>query len=192
MLTVRDIMSADVVTIGAEMDLRRAAEILVRHHVSGTPVVADGQVVGVVSVTDLLEFMQAIPRATAEPKTTADWEEGLEPPGAYYVEWWADARAEVSARFRALQAPEWDRLQKHTVAEVMTRSLCAVRPDATVTSAADYLLRAGVHRVLVLETRQLVGILTTTDFVRAVAQGRLGEASAPPGRVRSRTAAGRR
>jgi CBS domain-containing protein len=188
MLTVRDIMTADVVAIGAETDLRRTAEILVRHHVSGAPVVADGRVVGVVSVTDLLEFMQASPTTPAEPGATVEWEEGVEPPGAYYVEWWTDARAEVGARFRALQA-EWDRLRQHTVADVMSRSLCAVRPDATVTSAADYLLRAGVHRVLVLDTRRLVGILTTTDFVRAVAQERLGEVSAP-GRVRSLAAAG--
>lgn len=188
MLTVRDIMTADVVAIGAETDLRRTAEILVRHHVSGAPVVADGRVVGVVSVTDLLEFMQASPTTPAEPGATVEWEEGAEPPGAYYVEWWTDARAEVGARFRALQA-EWDRLRQHTVADVMSRSLCAVRPDATVTSAADYLLRAGVHRVLVLDTRRLVGILTTTDFVRAVAQERLGEVSAP-GRVRSLAAAG--
>jgi CBS domain-containing protein len=43
MLTVRDIMTTDVVTIGLQMDLRRAAKVLVRHHVSGTPVVASGQ-----------------------------------------------------------------------------------------------------------------------------------------------------
>jgi len=176
MLRVRDIMATDVVTIGPETDLRRATEILVRHHVSGAPVVSNGRVVGVVSATDLLEFTQAIPTvAPVQPETPA----GLEAPGAYYIEWWADAGADVSARFRAVGAPEWDLLRKHTVERVMTRALCAVRPDATVTSAADYLLRANVHRVLVVDSGKLIGILTTTDIVRAVAQGRLGEVAAP-------------
>jgi CBS domain-containing protein len=174
MLRVRDLMATEVVTIGPDTDLRRAIEILVRHHVSGAPVVANDRVVGVVSATDLLEFIRDLPAATpAQPKTP-------EPPAAYYIEYWADPGVDVSARFHAVAASGWDRLGNHTVEEVMSRSLRAVRPDATVMSAADYLLRAGVHRVLVVDNRRLVGLLTTTDIVRAVAQGRLGEVGALP------------
>jgi len=176
MLRVRDIMATDVVTIRPETDLRRATEFLVRHHVSGAPVVANGRVVGVVSATDLLEFMRAIPTAApVQPETPA----GLEAPGTYYIERWADDGADVSARFRTIAAPEWDQLLEHTVEQVMSRSLCAVRPDATVMSAADYLLRTGVHRVLVVDNGKLIGILTTTDIVRAVAQGRLSDVAVP-------------
>jgi CBS domain-containing protein len=202
MLRVRDLMTADVVTLGPEMDLREATDALVQHHVSGAPVVANDRITGVVSATDLLEFTQSTPPVpaarsedteVAEFETPAEWEEGLEAPAAYYVEWWSDAGADVSERFRAVRAPEWDVMAEHTVGEVMTRTLCAVRPDATVASAADYMLRAGVHRVLVIDAGKLVGILTTTDFVRAVAQGRLAEAPATPARTaRRRTATARR
>lgn len=199
MVRVRDLMTTDVMTVGPDMDLREATDVLVQHHVSGAPVVTNGRLVGVVSVTDLLEFTQSTPpvpsagpeEEVAEFETPAEWEEGLEAPGAYYIEWWADAGADVSERFRTVRAPEWDLMAEHVVSEAMTRSLCAVRPDATIASAADYMLRAGVHRVLVQDAGKLVGILTTTDFVRAVAQGRLGEVPAPV-RARGRAAVGRR
>jgi CBS domain-containing protein len=191
MLTVRDIMATDMVTIGADADLRQAIDILVRHRVSGAPVVEDGIVAGVVSATDLLEFMRSPPPESPRVPTAAViWKEGQGAPGAYYVEWWTGDGADTGIRLQMLGDPERDRLRRHTVAEVMSRSLCAVRADATVTSAAEYLLRAGVHRVLVLEGGKLVGILTTTDYVRAVAQGRLGETATAPGRARAGVTAG--
>jgi CBS domain-containing protein len=202
MLRVRDLMTPDVVTLGPEMNLREATDALVQHHVSGAPVVANGRITGVVSATDLLEFPQSIPPVPAERpedteeaefETPAEWEEGLEAPAAYYVEWWSDAGADVSERFRTVRAPEWDLMAEHTVSEAMTRALCAVRPEATIASAADYMLRVGVHRVLVIDAGKLVGILTTTDFVRAVAEGRLAEVPATPARTsRRRTATARR
>ncbi|MBI4541298.1 MAG: CBS domain-containing protein [Gemmatimonadetes bacterium] len=39
--------------------------------------------------------------------------------------------------------------------------------------AARYMLRTGVHPVLVTEHRRLLGIVSTTDIVRAVAEGRI-------------------
>jgi CBS domain-containing protein len=160
--------------------------ILTRYHVSGAPVVAGGTVLGVVSATDLLEFATAaapVPayrdeQTEAELAEPEEWEEGNEPPSNYFSEWWPDAGAEVTERIEHPQGPEWDALAGHTVAEVMTRSLCSVGPDDPVGLAAGYLLRAGVHRALVVDERRLLGILTTSNFVRAVAQGQLGDARA--------------
>ena len=39
--------------------------------------------------------------------------------------------------------------------------------------AARSMLRAGVHRLLVMEDGRLAGLVTTTDLVRAVAAGKL-------------------
>jgi CBS domain-containing protein len=201
MIRVRDLMTTDVMTLDPDMNLREATDALVQHHVSGAPVLAGDRITGVVSATDLLEFSQSTPPVpaagpeeaeVAEFEPPAEWQEGLEAPAAYYIEWWSDAGADVTERFRAVRAPEWDLMAEHTVSEAMTRSLCAVRPDATIASAADYMLRVGVHRVLVVDAGKLVGMLTTTDFVRAVAQGRLAEVPAVPTRKRSRAAAGRR
>jgi CBS-domain-containing membrane protein len=104
-----------------------------------------------------------------EPET---WEEGTEAPADYYSEMWSDVGAEVLERF-GQEGPEWDVLREHTASEAMTRTLCALPPDTEVPAAAQYMLKAAIHRVLVVEDARLIGIVTTTDIVRAVAERRL-------------------
>jgi CBS domain-containing protein len=181
-------MSADVLTVSPELGVRDAFELLVARHLSGAPVVAGGRAVGVLSVTDLLDFAATSPPVPTERpevpeqdgwEALEEWEEGAEAPGAFYHELWADAGADALERFGRVEGPEWDALADHTVAEVMTQGpLCTVAPDAPVTDAARRMLRAGVHRLLVLAGGALVGIVTTSDIVRAVAEGRLGAAPA--------------
>jgi len=55
----------------------------------------------------------------------------------------------------------------------MTRTLCTLTPDSEVHEAAAYMVRAGVQRLLVTRNLELVGIVTATDILRAVAERRL-------------------
>ena len=55
----------------------------------------------------------------------------------------------------------------------MTQDPCWVPPDAEVPKAADYMKRAGIHRLLVMENGKLLGIVSAMDVVRAVAEHRL-------------------
>lgn len=53
--TVADLMHRDVITISSDASVRELAAVLSRHGISGVPVVdGDGDVVGTVSVTDIL------------------------------------------------------------------------------------------------------------------------------------------
>lgn len=54
---VRDWMSRRVVTFRPEMDLREAIDLLLRHKISGAPVVdRDGRLVGILSKRDCLKI----------------------------------------------------------------------------------------------------------------------------------------
>jgi acetoin utilization protein AcuB len=57
MLTVRDVMTTDVVTLTPEATLRDAMEALSTNHLSGVPVVVGERVVGVISMSDILSFI---------------------------------------------------------------------------------------------------------------------------------------
>lgn len=181
MTKVRDLMSSDVVTVSPESSLRDAIGLFDDRHITGAPVVSNGQVVGVISASDLMSFEAAtpgVPRAQPEReewglKTPAEWDEGTEAPGAYFSDWWEETEADLVERFQEVGAPEWDLLAEHVVSEAMTRSICSVGPDLDAAAAAAYMLKAGVHRLLVIDDSELVGIITTTDIVRAVAQRRL-------------------
>jgi CBS domain-containing protein len=183
MLRLRDIMTANVVTLSPEQTLREAMDVLVGRHVTGAPVVSHGRVVGVLSATDILEFQSAAPGVPTQRPEQAEWgafeEEGEteeiddESSAGFYVDLWDDAGAPATERFEATSAPEWDVLAEHTVDEAMTQVVFSLPPDATVPAAAEYMREAQVHRILVMQGDGLLGLVTTTDITAAVADQRL-------------------
>ena len=64
-------------------------------------------------------------------------------------------------------------LEQVTVSELMTRELKSLAPNCTVEQAADFMRENQIHRVLVMDGSRLVGIVTTTDVAKAVAEHRL-------------------
>lgn len=59
------------------------------------------------------------------------------------------------------------------VRDLMTPRPLTIAPDATVKEAAQEMLYADVHRLFVMDGDRVIGVLSTTDIVRAVATGQL-------------------
>lgn len=180
MATIDEIMTTELATVDPQLSLREALDVLRGEEVSGAPVVSGGEVVGVVSVTDILEFEATSPGVPTQREGQTEWgefeapdfwEEGEEPPSAYFVDYWSDAGADLSSRFEETGAPEWDDYENHVVAEIMTRKVVAVAPGAEIRDVARVMVDAAVHRVLVMENSDLRGLVSGTDIVRAVAEG---------------------
>jgi len=57
------------------------------------------------------------------------------------------------------------------VSEVMSLPLTTVDPDDTVWDAAEIMRSKGIHKLPVQEGTQIVGIVTTTDFVKICSYG---------------------
>jgi CBS domain-containing protein len=55
--TIEEIMSKNVITIGADEPIGSAAELLVKHDVSRLPVIEDGRIVGIVDRHDVLRSL---------------------------------------------------------------------------------------------------------------------------------------
>lgn len=64
-------------------------------------------------------------------------------------------------------------IEETSVRDIMTPRPYIVAPDEDVREAARQMLYAEVHRLFVAEGDRLVGVLSTTDIVRAVATGKL-------------------
>ncbi len=139
MLKLKDIMTADPVSISPQMSLREAMELLSEKHISGVPVVSGGKVVGVFTATDLLDFL-------------AEYDE-----------------TSASVGHRRARTP----LDEVMVSEVMTRTISSLPPECSVEEAAAFMRLAQIHRVLVMKDGDLLGIVTTTDLARAVADHRI-------------------
>ena len=59
------------------------------------------------------------------------------------------------------------------IMEVMTPRPQTIHPDATVRDAAQRMLYLEVHRLFVEQEGRLVGVVSTTDLVRALAGSRV-------------------
>lgn len=65
-------------------------------------------------------------------------------------------------------------LDDHTVEEAMTRGpIKTIALDAPASAAAEMMMEESIHRLPVLENGQLVGIISTTDLVKALADRKL-------------------
>jgi CBS domain-containing protein len=186
MLRLHEIMTRDVLTVSPTTTLREAAELLSTRHVGGAPVVEGSRVVGVVSASDILAFAatsDSAPDTSAAPDAD-DWDGACDGeddgPGGFFgarataldldlVDEMTGARRGPLPGAMDDAAAGLDALDRHLVAEVMTRRVVALPPAADAVSAARRLRAAEVHRVLVVDGDRLLGIVTTTDIVRAVA-----------------------
>lgn len=185
MLKLRDIMTADVVTVTPDTTLRDAAELLARRHVSGAPVLVGGRVVGVVSASDIVAFAAEEPGVPTERPLGTEWDEDEtavaddaeredEAPGTYFTDLWADVGEDVAARMADVGGPEWNSLDEHLVGEIMTRRLWVLGPDDDVERAVALMGDAAVHRVIVMDGERLAGVVSAMDIARAVAEHKLG------------------
>jgi len=73
MTKVRDIMTSAVVTVSPGLTIREAAELLASRHISGAPVVEHGRVVGLITATDLLDFVAGLPGVPPELVDDTEW-----------------------------------------------------------------------------------------------------------------------
>lgn len=181
MPTVRDIMRSDVVTIARDESARSLARLLADEEISGVPVLdPGGRVAGVASTTDLvrlaagdtdisfsaISLARDFDRAVAAMSDDPDAEESAAL-GYFLPE---DAPLPGPTLFEDLPESTFDRA---TVADVMTPVSFSVSPDMEIQELCQYLVRGRIHRALVVEEGELLGIVTALDVLRAVAESRV-------------------
>ena len=143
-MKAQNIMTRDVVTIKPNASVHEAATLMAKHRISGIPVTtAVKQLLGIVSEGDLLERVEV----GAEPK----------------AKWWLDGFSNAQAL-----ASRYVKAHGATVADVMTRQVATVRPDAELDEVANVLQAHRVKRVPVVQDGKLLGIVTRSDIVKAV------------------------
>jgi CBS domain-containing protein len=171
-LTVSDIMMRDVVTVTPELSVADLIRLFEFEQISGAPVVEEGRVIGVVSVTDVMRLAaHEAEIASGDTMLERDWvEEDVDDDDpirtrkrlAYFLD-----PAEYPALFAATEGKA--AFSQSTVREIMTPATFSVHPATSIIELARFLARGRIHRSLVIDGDRLDGIVTTFDVVRAVA-----------------------
>ena len=144
MLTIRDVMTTETITVGPDTALREVARLMTEHRISGVPVTDDvGTVVGVVSEADFLMKEQGggaihhrrLARLLGESRTS---------------------RAQLA------------RLGARSAGEAMTAPAITVGPWCRIAEAAQLMTERRINRLPVVDgDGSLVGIVSRADLVRA-------------------------
>ncbi|CAO5177675.1 CBS domain-containing protein [Frankia sp. AiPs1] len=140
-----DVMTTDVCFVGPEVSVKEAAELLLRRHIRGLPVVnADGTLAGMVTEADLLAVSCAPdPRRHARRDLVA------------------------ATTFLPHAAASGISRDPTTVGEIMSTPVVAARADADLADLARIMLSAHLTRLPILDDHnRLVGLVSRRDLVR--------------------------
>lgn len=147
MITVRDIMTTKLITVTPEMDIARAAKILLDNRVNGAPVVDKNErLVGILCQSDLISQQKKLPIPTL-----FTFLDGV------------------------IQLPSMKQIEKQvskiaalSVAEAMTARPVTVTPDTNIETVAALMVDKNFHTLPVVEGSRLVGIIGKEDVLRTL------------------------
>ena len=157
---VADFMRTEVVRLEASAPIADAVRTLEENDIGGAPVV-DGadNVVGVLSLSDIV-------RSEHMREGRIDAERG-----EYYLADPLEERFDEDADEFAAKEDFSPRVTgQETVGDWMHTEVISVDPGASLKRVCKVMNENGIHRVLVLEGRRLVGIVSTLDVVRHIAE----------------------
>jgi CBS domain-containing protein len=144
-MRAHQIMTRQVITVATDTAVVEAANTMLDKHISGLPVVDEaGKLVGIVSQGDFIRRAEI-----GTQRRRGRWLKFLAGPG------------------RA--ASDFVRERGRKVGEIMTPDPCTVTEDATLEDIVGLMERNNVKRLPVLRGDKLVGIVTRTNLLQAVA-----------------------
>jgi CBS domain-containing protein len=139
-------MTRKVITVGTEASIVDAANIMLEKHVSGLPVTDKaGKLVGIVSQGDFIRRAEI-----GTQRKRGRWLKFLLGPGK--------------------AASDFVHERGRKIGEIMTLDPCTVTEDATLEDIVQLMERNNVKRLPVLRGDQLVGIVTRSNLLQAVAE----------------------
>jgi len=153
-MTVSDVMRGEVLAVEAGWSMDQLADFLVDKGISGAPVTAaDGEFVGVVSLTDIVRQGRLQDRSADRDDSTHD---------VYLYE--LDRRMDRD-ELRELHVQYEETMQ---VLDIMTPIVFSVSEKTSVQEVAETMLKGGIHRVFVTRDSKLVGIVTALDMLQVI------------------------
>ncbi len=150
MLTVKDIMTKEVISVSPDTEITRAAKILLEKRINGMPVVDDqNRLVGIICQSDLIAQQKRFP----VPNLFTFLDGYISLTSIKHLE------HEIQ-KFAAI-----------TVAQAMSPKPVTVHPDTTIEEVASLMVDKYYHTLPVIEDGKLVGIVGKEDILRTLMAG---------------------
>jgi len=157
-VTARELMRSPVITLPSDASIAEALSLFEDEGISGVPVVdAAGSLVGMLTQHDVARNDHL---RRDRLQTGREWSFG-ESAGETLEE----QEREIMARED--YSPQM--LGRDTVGDWMNPKVVAIPSDASLRQVCDLMCRESIHRVLVVQRTRPIGIITSSDIVRFLA-----------------------
>lgn len=154
-LTAADVMRTDVLTVSESTPLSEVERLLGENRIGGLPVTNEtGHITGVVSIRDLVD------RYTQDPDARPRRGHGF-----YHM----SAEGLEDEDFESFEVPEE---AEETAGDIMTAQVYNVEATSSLREVAAKMVELNVHRLLVTERKHTVGIVSTMDVLKALADSK--------------------
>lgn len=149
MLTAKDIMTREVITVGPDLPVKELAALLLSHRIGGAPVVdAEQKLLGVVTENDLIDQGKNVHIPTV---------------------------ISILDSFVFLENPnkmdqEIKKMTGRTVRDICASEMVTVSEETPLCDIATIMSEKKIHTLPVMAGGVLVGVIGKTDLIRAIAQ----------------------
>lgn len=147
MLKAKDIMTKNVVTVETTTTIVELAHILMKHQISGTPVIDDnGNLIGIVTESDLINKNSKL-----HIPTILRLFDAFIPLGISKLE------------------QDLKKMAASTVGEIFTKEVITVDEEMSMEDVATIMTEKKIHLLPVLKEGKLAGIIGKKDIIRSIA-----------------------
>ena len=147
MITAKDIMTREVITISPETEIAQAAQLLLTNRINGVPVVNDaGELVGILCQSDLIIQQKNIPI-----------------PSLFTL---LDGFIPLTSSKKLDR--EVEKIAATKVEDAMTANPVTVNPDTGIEEVAAFMVEKNYHTLPVVDGGKLVGIVGKEDVLKTL------------------------
>ena len=147
MITAKDIMTTDVITISPEAEIAQAAQLLLENRINGVPVVNEaGELVGILCQSDLIIQQKNIPI-----------------PSLFTL---LDGFISLTSSKKIDK--EVEKIAATKVEDAMTANPVTVTPDTGIEEIAAFMVEKNYHTLPVVDGDELVGIVGKEDVLKTL------------------------
>ena len=145
-------MTEKVVCVHPDTPIHTLIKILIKNHINGAPVLdKDGKLVGVVSKTDIVEYEEKTSKKQSQSSKKS---------------FYSDTNGKLKKAFDKIAKAK--RLGKAVVQDIMTSRVITAQADDTIDRLAKIMHDKNIHRIIIQDKGQVVGVVSTLDILNAV------------------------
>ena len=154
MKKVKDFMNKKVIHISPDETIFNAAKRLSKSKIAGAPVIEKNKIVGVISISDIVRFIDI--KLGRLPK--------IDTPGISTLVFALIKMEKLRQDFKK----EMSKITSFKVREVMTKNVITISPSMSLVEVAEMMEKHDVNRLPVVCRGKLVGIVARADVIKAL------------------------